>query len=288
LLLSVAAIGTAILIAQSSETPDWQTTAGGKMAFEVASVKPSKIPQNPDFPMDASSNFSPRGRFSASLPLMVYINFAYKLTPPEQPAPEQPGSAVAHIPAWVRGDDFFAIEATAAGRPTKDQMRLMMQSLLVERFKLLAHFETREVPIFALTLLKPGKTGPKLLAHATGPACRGDAGTFPQGCGTPETRQTDGLRLVAARDLPMSSLANAIYLTGRMAGEIDRPVIDRTGLDGTFDFVIKFKPGEPFNSDSTVTPFLDALREQLGLKLVASKGPVRKLVIDRVERPSEN
>jgi uncharacterized protein (TIGR03435 family) len=86
-----------------------------------------------------------------------------------------------------------------------------------------------------------------------------------------------------------------------MAGEIDRPVVDRSGLDGRYDFSIEFKPGEGDrirrlgapnadapSSDSPATPFLDALREQLGLKLIASKGPVRKLVIDNVERPSEN
>jgi bla regulator protein blaR1 len=205
LLLSAGGIGAAILIAQSPDTADWQTVAGGKMAFEVASVKPSKVPQNPTFPMDASSSFSRGGRFSASLPLMVYINFAYKLTPPEQPSPEQPNSALARIPGWVRGDEFFAVEATAEGDPTKDQLRLMMQSLLADRFKLAVHFETQEVPVFALTLIKVGKTGPKLLPHVAGPPCpdsyappnsqqSGNA-VFPRNCGTADMRQRDGLRL---------------------------------------------------------------------------------------------
>jgi uncharacterized protein (TIGR03435 family) len=114
-------------------------------------------------------------------------------------------------------------------------------------------------------------------------------------------RQKDGLRLVGARDVPLSSLASAVYLTGRMSGEIDRPVIDKTGLDGRFDFKIEFRPGEGDrirqvgspngdapSPDSLATPFLYAMREQLGVKLVASKGQVRKLVIDHVERPSEN
>jgi uncharacterized protein (TIGR03435 family) len=282
------------------------------MAFGVASVKPSKMPHSPDFPMDASSNFSPGRRFSSSVPLMVYINFAYKLTPPEQPAQDQPGSALPHIPGWVRGDEFFAIEALAEGNPTKDQLRLMMQSLLADRFKLAVHFETREVPVFALTLVKAGKAGPRLLAHIAGPPCpdsytlpanshESPSDAFPQNCGTPGMREKDGLRVVGARDVPLSSLANSVYLTGRMAGEIDRPVVDRTGLDGRFDFLIEFKPGggdrirrvgapddEAPSPDSPTTPFLEALREQLGLKVVASKGPVRRLIIDRVERPSEN
>jgi uncharacterized protein (TIGR03435 family) len=149
ILIAAGGIGTAILLAQSPDTTDWQTAAGGKMAFEVASVKPSKIPKDPGFPLDASGNFSRGRRFSASLPLMVYINFAFKLTPPEQASPEQPGSALAHIPGWVRGDEFFAVEAMAEGDPTKDQLRLMMQSLLADRFGLAVHFETQEVPVFA-------------------------------------------------------------------------------------------------------------------------------------------
>jgi hypothetical protein len=63
------------------------------------------------------------------------------------------------------------IDAKADGNPTKDQMRLMMQSLLADRFKLRAHFETKQVPVLALTLVKPGKLGPKLLPHSEGPPC---------------------------------------------------------------------------------------------------------------------
>lgn len=190
------------MIPQSLDEKDWQTAAGGKMAFEVASVKPSRIAQNPNFPMDASSNYAREGRFSASLPLMVYINFAYKLTPPEQPTAEQPRAVLSHIPGWVRGDDFFAIEAVAEGKPSKDQLRLMMQSLLADRFKLAVHFETREIPAFELTLIKAGKTGPKLLPHAAGPPCPDSyaqlansqenvSDVFPQNCGTPDMRQED-------------------------------------------------------------------------------------------------
>jgi uncharacterized protein (TIGR03435 family) len=92
-----------------------------------------------------------------------------------------------------------------------------------------------------------------------------------------------------------------------MAGEIDRPVVDQTGLDGTFDFVLEYKPankngfpatlsqapdappGAPAPSDEFEgTPFVEALQQQLGLKLVRTKAPVQTLVIDDVERPSEN
>ena len=73
----------------------------------------------------------------------------------------------AHLPKWVI-TDRYSIDARAAGNPTKDQMRLMVQSLLADRFQLAAHFATQEVPVFALTVVKDGKLGPKLIAHADG------------------------------------------------------------------------------------------------------------------------
>lgn len=138
--------------------PGWQTAAGGKLEFAVASVKPSKVPKVPTFPLDSRDARTPRGRFSAGLTLQTYITFAYKLEPFRAEA------AFAQLPKSVSAD-FYQIEARAEGSPTKDQMRLMMQSLLADRFKLAVHFETQEVAVFALALAKPGKTGPKLRPH---------------------------------------------------------------------------------------------------------------------------
>jgi hypothetical protein len=86
------------------------------------------------------------------LPLWIYIAFACKLPPND----EQTRAMLAHLPKWFGG--FFEIDARAKGNPSKDQMRLMMQSLLADRFKLAVHFETKEEPVYALTLVKPGKT----------------------------------------------------------------------------------------------------------------------------------
>jgi len=156
----------AALTAQSSNPPDWQTAAGGTATFEVASVKPMayELRHTPNFPLDNRNGFVPGGRFSAAFPLWAYITFAYKL-PPAQQVP-------AGLPGWVNNWDnaLYGIEARTPSSSTKDQMRLMMQALLADRFKLAVHFETREVPVFALTLIKPGQTGPKAASAFCGPA----------------------------------------------------------------------------------------------------------------------
>src|SRR5438045_115364 len=162
------AIAPHAALAQAPAIPDWQRAAGGKRAFEVASVKESQGPfAPPSFPLDAGDAFRPTGGlFHADFPVTVYVQFAYKF----RFTPEQMQTVLARLPKWV-ATDRFSIQARAEGNPTKDQFRLMMQSLLAERFKLVLHFETQEAPVFALTLAKPGKLGPKLRPHADGPPC---------------------------------------------------------------------------------------------------------------------
>src|SRR5580693_6852032 len=144
---------------QAPALPEWQIAAGSKMAFEVASVKRDPGPFRPP-------NFPVGGRFAADFSLTTYITFAYKLSVTS----DQMQSMIAHLPGWV-ATDRFDIQARAEGIPTKDQMRLMMQSLLADRFKLAVHFETQIVPVLALVLVKPGKTGPKLQPHSDGVPC---------------------------------------------------------------------------------------------------------------------
>jgi uncharacterized protein (TIGR03435 family) len=281
------------------DAPAWQIAAGGRMSFEVAAVKPSKLPRPPNFPLDSRNAYVPGGRFSAGFPLWTYISFAYKLGPNQ----EEQRAAIAQFPKGL-STEFFEIDARAGNSTTKDQMRLMMQSLLADRFKLAVHFETREVPVLALTLVKLGKTGPKLHAHAEGPPCPEPGGppnaddVFPPTCGTASGRFTpDGMALAGSRDSSASSLAELIYSYGVMAGEVDKPIIDQTGLEGTFDFTIQWNgrmSGPPPGADAPPPPdpqgttFLQAVREQLGLKLSSTKGSVRMLVVDHVEAPSED
>jgi len=271
------------------------------MAFEVASVKPDNGPfRPPNFPLDNGNAFTTGVRFSADFPLLTYIQFAYKVHFSQQQ--RESLLAHAHLPKWFESDRF-AIEAKSAGPVTKDQMRLMMQSLLADRFRLAVHFETQETAVMALTLVKPGKTGPKLRPHREGPACeesgapapqgRADDGSspYPERCYVQELRRTGGQLRAGSRNTTIDQLAEVLSALGRL----DRPVVDQTGLSGGIDYEMEWTPeptpGEPPNAnlppDSGPT-FLQALRDQLGLKLEAAKVPLRVLVIDHVERPSEN
>lgn len=128
------------------------------MAFEVASVRPSKpgAGQSANFPLDDGDTYLPGGRFLARSSVPTYISFAYKLALSR----EQVRSMAAGLPKWF-SSDLFDIEARAEGNPTKDQMRLMMQSLLADRFRLALHFETEQVALFALKPVKPDTLGPK-------------------------------------------------------------------------------------------------------------------------------
>src|SRR5579872_793820 len=135
-----------------------QPAQPGRLAFDVASVKSNKSDAPPDsnFPLNSGDFYTPNGGlFSArNFPLVTYIFFAYKLQG------NQGQSLVQQLPGWVM-TDRFDIQARAEGNPTKDQMRLMMRSLLAERFKFAVHTETREVPEIAFVLARPGSTGPQ-------------------------------------------------------------------------------------------------------------------------------
>jgi uncharacterized protein (TIGR03435 family) len=205
--------------------------------------------------------------------------------------------------------DRFNIEARTENRDViKDQLRLMMQTLLVERFKLMVHYETREVPVFALKVLSPGTTGPKLRAHSADTSCPNYhpipadlhaapapeppetvAGGFPTYCGgilgvpaSAQDRYSFG-----GRDVPMRLIANSLSSWGNLG----RPVVDETGLRGTYDFVLDFTPEPPpkyATIDSGGPTFQEALKKQLGLRLDSQKGNVEFLVLDHVEHPEGN
>ena len=173
---------------------------------------------------------------------MVYIQFAYKLSLTR----EQRNSILASLPKWV-ATDSFTIHARASGNPTKDQIRLMMQTLLADRFKLAIHFETAQVPVLALVLVKPGKTGPKLRPHADGlpcdaalPASANRFEVYPHECSVYALiMQPNHMFLAGSRNTTMELIAASLPT---LPEGVDRPVVDETGLSGRFDFTIEWTP----------------------------------------------
>src|SRR5580658_4027290 len=129
-------------LGQAPQEQDWEKAAGGKMGFEVASVRLNPGPfEHSNFrlsPDDAYTNTS--GLLNADVPLGTYIPFAYKI----QPTREQFETMFAHLPKWVQTDNYEIHARAEQQNPSKDQMRLMMQSLLKERFGLVAHYEMQE------------------------------------------------------------------------------------------------------------------------------------------------
>jgi uncharacterized protein (TIGR03435 family) len=275
-----------------------QSPAPGKIEFDVASVKPSKsndLPSNSSFPLGPGSAYlSSGGHFSAvNFPLATYLAFAYEVMGYQQE------SLLSQLPRWAT-TEHFDIQAQTDGSPakdTKDQMRLMMRSLLADRFKLALHFETRQEPLFGLIALKPGRTGPLLQPHPNDSPCptippaqpNQPAGSFPAVCGGISAMPPSGPGLVrfGARNVTMPFVASMLT----SMGGLDRPILDQTGLAGNFDFALEwvFRPraADP-PADLPGPLFMDALREQLGLKLESQKGPVEVLVLEHVERPSQN
>ncbi len=172
-------------------------------------------------------------------------------------------------PAWLQIDKYD-ITAKSTGPAPMEQLRQMLQTLLAERFQLQVHRETKELPVYALVA---AKSGPKL--HKADPdgntGMKGDNGSFVfHGTSMPQF----------AEDLSTLS-------------QVDRPVLDRTGIPGVFDFNLKFGESNDEMKRALITgdgaSIFTLIQEQLGLKLEARKGPVEMLVIDRVERaPTEN
>ena len=280
------------LSTETPQIPEWQKAAGGKLSFEVASIKladPEKFTP-PNFALNFLDSFegpNPHGRFVAQFPLEAYVGFAYKLSPY---SPEQKDAKLVHVPKWVSTDQY-AINAQAEGDPTKDQMRLMMQSLLADRFKLAVHFERLEVPVLALVLDKPGKTGAKLYPHSNGLPCdvsQPPSDVFPPVCNAIlAIGRPNNSILMGSRNVTMAQVA-AVLTT---AGRLPRPVVDQTGLVGRFDFTLEWirESNDAVPADvQEGTIFQEALQEQLGLKLKSTKVSLDSLVIDHVERPSEN
>jgi uncharacterized protein (TIGR03435 family) len=257
-----------------------QTITAPKLEFDVASIKQNKSDARPvtNFPLGPEDAYTPNGGlFSGSgVTLYQYISLAYDFTTYDYQLLKS------RLPEWVL-TDRFDIQARATGNLTKAQLRMMMQSLLVDRFKLAIHFETREVPVFALVLAKPGNTGPQLHPHSDEPPC-----SAASPCGRFDSLPNPpGQFKIGARNVTMGFIANVLATS-----ELGRPVLDQTRLTGNFDFTLEWTPNMPaspdFIPDQSGPTYIEALKGQLGLKLESTRGPIQVPVIDHVERPDEN
>lgn len=278
------------LVASAQQSSAWQKAAGTSMTFEVVSVRPDNGPfKTPSFPLSADDSFEdPNGRFHADFTLDAYIAFAYKIWL----TGEERNNMIAGLPDWVKSERFD-IEATAPEHATKDQFRLMMQSLLAERFALKLHFEQKERPVLAMVLLKPGTPGPRLTPHDKGVPCDAPktSGVWPPRCYTYMARpDKDGLWVSGSRATTMDLLGNFVGSLAGNSDEISRHVVDQTGLTGLWDFTLLAQPPHQISgADAQTGPTaLQAIREQLGIKLRPDHAEVSLPVIDHVQRPDDN
>lgn len=230
-------------------------------AFEVASITPCK-PGTPAPPGEHNGMVQftfPGGRFTARATTVKFLlEWAYGILPSQHSGG----------PDWLE-DDRYDIVAKAPGNATDDQMKLMTQTLLADRFKLKSHHETREAPALILTA---GKTAPKLFPPKEEE--KHSLRIIPQ---TGEDQKIVSYHIVATR-------FSFAQLNQTFARLLDRIIVNQTGLDGDFDFTLDLTPDE--NRPNPLDPSLlvAAMREQLGLTVKSQKGPADFLVIDSIDR----
>jgi uncharacterized protein (TIGR03435 family) len=260
LLLTAATCVGAAALAQSQPP-------AARPSFEVASIKPNNSSDH-----RAMFRMLPGGKMSvANISAQMLITMAFDLKP----------NQLSGAPGWLESEKYD-IEAKSDGPASPDQMKLMVQSLLQDRFKLSSHRETKEMAIYALVA---SKNGSKL--H---PAAESGEG---------KSQFRIGRGQLNLQSATMAQLADAL---SRVVG---RNVLDRTGITGSFDIKLEWTPDQnegggprgpegPKEGGDTAPvgdsgpSIFTAIQEQLGLKLDGQKGPVEMLVIDHVEKPSEN
>ncbi|HUA21168.1 MAG TPA: TIGR03435 family protein [Bryobacteraceae bacterium] len=247
--------------------PPVRMAADAKPAFEVATIKPSD-------PAHPQQIITLRGVEVITTNVTVHdlINLAYWLHPKQ----------VTGGPAWMESEKYdMAGKPDAPGQPNVDQMKMMIQKLLADRFQLKFHFEKRDLAAYAV---RTAKTGAKIIRSQDDP--KGLPGFY-------FGRAASGTTLTF-RNSPMSQV------TAVLQNFLDKPVVDQSGLSEKYDFTLTFTldPAQAVRLGGAPVPAADnpdaapdvfaAFEQQLGLKLDSTKAPVNVMVIDKVERPSEN
>jgi uncharacterized protein (TIGR03435 family) len=263
ILIAAVAVSTAGALAQSQPPrPKFD-------AFEVATVKPASAEPHSGRYIKLEGN----NRFiEKDYTLKLLIAAAYDLNP----------RTISGGPGWVDSDHYDIVAVTPGEiRPDHDEQMSMLRSLLTDRFKLTFH---REEKVFSLYELEIAKNGPKLkptTAQPNDPVAAGPAVVY-----------LDPLKVVLpARNANMTSFVSLLQ-----RAILDRPVVDKTGLTGRYDFDLEWAPDEtqfggglPTSTTApTSPPLFEALQQQLGLRLEATRGPVQALVVDTAAKPEAN
>jgi uncharacterized protein (TIGR03435 family) len=296
--LVLGTVGPPAIRAQTSPV---QSSQSARPRFEVASIKSCKSDTAPAFVGGGSRSTGSPGRLVLNCETVtILIQRAYLIYrdghPNSDPFFLVP---ISGGPGWV-DSDRYTIDAKAEGSQSQAMMMgPMLQALLEDRFRLKIHREKREVPVYALTV---AKGGPKLQATK-------EASCIPFDPAQPPAPPARGQRSSCGVIAPDTNGGLVTYgqtmagLCLSFSGLFGRPVIDRTGLAGAFDIhlelsprdLIPVPPGPQVQTDPTATaPMSDPLSsvrfalQKLGLQLESTKGPGEALVIDHVEKPSEN
>jgi uncharacterized protein (TIGR03435 family) len=281
--MRLAAIVLAVGMASSTPFTQAPAGAGSRRTFEVASVKPNLSP-------DARLSFGgPPGRYEIlNAPLRTIIRVAHQVQDYQ----------IVEAPGWIANERFDILATTPAVVPA--ERAEMLRNLLADRFNLRTHVERREMPIFEMVLTQPGgRLGPAARVTAVNCADRAAA----RNGGTPAPASAIGARF----DRPLCGLMQrpGVLMAGAMtmgefaqelAPQVNRFVLDRTGVTGFFDFDVQFTPEQiaapppgapplpPVNPNGP--SLLTALQEQLGVRLNAARAPIEVLVIDAIGRPT--
>jgi uncharacterized protein (TIGR03435 family) len=240
-----------------------------RLAFDVASIHEWGPGDGPAGPFTAGLQFS-AGRVRAQCAnLQSLVSYAYQIT----------GSVpVEGMPQWGRAScgfpdsrDTFEIEATMPGDTSIAQSRQMVQTLLAERFKLAVHWQTRQLPVYALRIA-PGNSKLK----PSNPDKDPPVGSI--GCPVDDPHCHIGF---------CCGSTTMIVLAGLLSHTLERPVVDRTGMTGSYYFGVLKWAGDD-SSGSSLPSLFALLRDDFGLELKAERGPVPVLVIDHAEKPTAN
>ena len=278
-----------------------------KLAYEVATIKLNTSGDG----MMRIGGLGPGpggGVFRVTnLPLRQLIILAYADRSQGPPAPGggQPGLAITGGPGWINTDRYDIEARPEQGFiPTTEQAQKMLQALLEERFGLQVRHETKDGPIYALIVAKGGlkakKSADQTPLNFGAPTPAGPAGgpppppppPFNPGGPMPRGMMMVGIGQLRATAQTMTGFA------GLLTGSAGRKVVDRTSLEGLYDFELNWTPDQmPANLPADV-PFprpdpngpsiFTALQEQLGLKLESATGPLESIVIEKVHKPTEN